>query len=197
MQRGEAIHMVRGFITFIVVLATIGSAAISSLFGLPADSVEVVCNTDYFQCTKNLIDGARHSIHIIMYGARFYYKHPDSSSNKLIRALVEANERGVDVKVILDRSNKEWAKKNTKENELVGKILKDNDVDVFFDPEDTTTHCKVVIVDGYKVLLGSTNWSFYGIERNNEANILIHSSDVAREFTKYFDRLLKRCKEMK
>jgi len=38
-------------------------------------------------------------------------------------------------------------------------------------------------------MIGSTNWSFYAIEKNHEANILIYSPQMAGEFENYFRQL--------
>jgi len=62
-------------------------------------------------------------------------------------------------------------------------------VKVYFDPPDVTSHDKMIIVDGKLSIVGSTNWSYYALERNNEASVLIHSEEVADYFIKYFEKV--------
>jgi len=62
-------------------------------------------------------------------------------------------------------------------------------IEIKHDSEEVTTHSKLVIIDGKTVILGSTNWSYYGLEKNHEANVLIRSKEIADYFEKYFDEL--------
>ena len=57
------------------------------------------------------------------------------------------------------------------------------------DNPNTTTHTKLIIVDGKIVLVGSTNWSHTAINKNHEANVLIYSEEVAQEFERYFSKI--------
>ncbi|OQX53927.1 MAG: hypothetical protein B5M48_02060 [Candidatus Omnitrophica bacterium 4484_213] len=152
-------------------------------FSFSAD-VKPICNRKYFSQVRSLISEAEQSIYIILYIARYYQKYPDSSSNRLIRELISAAKRGVDVQVILDRSN--WNEKNTAENKATARIFSEGGVRVWLDDFKKTSHNKLIIIDGRYVVIGSTNWSYYALDKNNESSVLIDSPEVADVFKKYF-----------
>jgi len=155
-------------------------------FSFSAD-VKPICNRKYFSQVRSLISEAEQSIYIILYIARYYQEYPDSSSNRLIRELISAAKRGVDVQVILDRSD--WNEKNTAENKATARILSEGGVRVWLDDFKKTSHNKLIIIDGRYVVIGSTNWSYYALDKNNESSVLIDSPEVADVFKKYFAKV--------
>ncbi len=155
-------------------------------FSFPAD-VKPICNRKYFSQVHSLISEAKQSIYIVLYIARYYQKYPDSSSNKLIKNLISAAKRGVDVRVILDQSD--WNEKNTAENRATAKVLNEGGVKVWLDDFKKTSHNKLIIIDGRYVVIGSTNWSYYALDKNNESSVLIDSPEVADSFKKYFEKV--------
>jgi len=155
-------------------------------FSFPAD-VKPICNRKYFSQVRSLISEARQSIYIVFYLARYYQKYPDSSSNKLIKELILAAKRNVDVQVILDQSN--WNEKNTADNKAAAEILIDGDVKVWLDDFYQTSHNKLIIIDERYVVIGSTNWSYYALDKNNESSVLIDSEEVANVFKDYFGKI--------
>jgi phosphatidylserine/phosphatidylglycerophosphate/cardiolipin synthase-like enzyme len=46
-------------------------------------------------------------------------------------------------------------------------------------------HCKLIIIDGKTVIVGSTNWSYYAIDKNREASVVIRDERIARIFEEY------------
>lgn len=146
-----------------------------------------ICNRKYFSQVNSLFSEAKQSIYIILYIANYYQKYPDSSSNKLIRELISAAKRDVDVQVILDQSD--WNEKNTKKNKATAKILSEGGVHVWLDELKKTSHNKLIIADEKYVVIGSTNWSYYALDKNNESSVLIDSPEVADVFKKYFEKV--------
>ncbi len=142
---------------------------------------------------RSLISEAKKSIHIILYISRYYQKYPDSSPNKLIRELILAAKRGVNVEVILDQSD--WNEKNTRENKATAKIFSKGGVRVWLDDLHKTSHNKLIIIDGNYVVIGSTNWSYHALDKNNESSVLIESEEVANSFEKYFEKIKKKSEE--
>jgi phosphatidylserine/phosphatidylglycerophosphate/cardiolipin synthase-like enzyme len=96
---------------------------------------------------------------VILYQSRFYFHYPLSSSNTLLADLVEAADRGVRVRAIIERAD--WNLGNTEENRDVWHALNQADIEFYFDPVGTTSHSKLAIIDGRYVIVGSTNWSHY------------------------------------
>ena len=149
----------------------------SSLLALPASDVQIITNRDYFPAVYKLFNDAEESIYIFMFTARIYPDYPDDVNWKLLDAIIEAKERGVDVKVILDASS--WNRDNTMKNKQMADALKERGIEVFYDPLDVTSHSKLLIVDHRFTVIGSTNWSYYALEKNNEASVIIDSKPVA------------------
>lgn len=143
------------------------------------DSAKVtpVADRMYFSHAEQLLKGARKSIHIASFEMKYYRQFPQSKQNLLVRELIYAHERGVDVKIIVDQFSEE---NNAFE------LLREAGVEIRYDSNETTTHSKLIIVDGKIVLLGSTNLSYYGLEKNNEANVLVEDKAVAEYYEKYF-----------
>jgi len=158
-----------------------------------ATNVKPIHNKSYFKEVHSLLLYAKKYIYIIMFEMRYYPNYPNSPPNRLVRDLINAAKRGVDVEVILEQSN-DPDEMNTKANKEVGVILASGGIKVYLDSPYQTTHNKLIIVDGTYTIVGSTNWSYYGLNENNESSILIKSKKIANTFTKYFIRIKKICK---
>lgn len=104
----------------------------------------------------------------------------------ILKALCEAKERGVDVKVLLNPSQIGA----TKHNERAYDQLTKAGCEVkWFDPDEETgnkLHAKVGIFDGKEVILGSANWSGTGLTWNREANVDVVDDKVAAYYEKMF-----------
>lgn len=160
----------------------------NALLALPADDVEVITNRDYFPAVIELFKNAETSIYVFMFSARIYLEYPDDVNWELMHALIAAKKRGVEVKVILDASS--WNKDNTLKNKQMADSLKAGGVEVYYDPLDVTSHPKLLIIDHRYTVVGSTNWSYYAIELNNEASVVIDSEPVAAAFEQWFEKNL-------
>jgi phosphatidylserine/phosphatidylglycerophosphate/cardiolipin synthase-like enzyme len=146
--------------------------------------IQVINDRDYYPAVKELFEEADDSIHIVLYGSKYYTfdsRGDNVQVNSLLEELGEAAERGVDVKVVFDES---W-------DGIVDTAihLKSLGVDVVFDKKGKTTHSKFIVMDGKIVVVGSTNWSYSALQKNHEANVLIHSSEIASEYEDYFDEI--------
>ncbi|MBD3260073.1 MAG: phospholipase [Candidatus Altiarchaeales archaeon] len=146
------------------------------------DSERVIPVSDrgYYPRAHEILTGAEESIHIVTFELKYYEKYPDSKMNTLVEDLVAAHRRGVDVKVVVD----EYSDRNNAYH-----ILDEAGIPWRFDGNKTTTHAKLIIVDGEIVLLGSTNLSYYGLERNHEANLYVEDPLTAKYYENYFQKL--------
>lgn len=147
---------------------------------LGRDSVVPVSDRGFFSVVHELFSNAKESIYVIAYELKYYPKYPNSSVNVLVEDLVRAHERGVDVRVIVDD--------HCRENSGIDFLVR-RGVDVRYDNVNVTTHAKLIVVDKRFVVIGSTNLSHYGLERNNEVNLLVESERVSAYFLMYFIQL--------
>jgi cardiolipin synthase len=158
---------------------------------LPVEGVEVITDRQYEQVVGDAFARARASIRMMMFEARYYESHLNSPTNALIEGLIAANRRGVDVKVILERRKEN--DRVSSSNRQTGAILSRGGVEVMYDPLTTTTHSKLLIIDGETSVVGSTNWTYNALEKNHEVSVLIRSPQVARTLQDYFQDVWKSC----
>jgi hypothetical protein len=143
-------------------------------------SVIPISDRGYYPAAHEALQKASNSIHIAAFELKYYPNYPESKENILVYDLIEAHKRGVDVKIIID----EYSTENNAFN-----YLRENGVQVKYDGRDVTTHAKLIIIDGEIVILGSTNFSYYGLEKNREVDVLILAEHIADYFERYFQEL--------
>ena len=158
-----------------------------------SEEIKPICDREYFPAVHSLLKKAKKSIYLIMHQIRYYEEYPRSSANLFCKDLIAATKRGVDVKVIIEQSDLEMFSDSSDKNRDVGYRLAKGGVTVYFDPLKTTTHCKLLIVDKRYTVIGSTNWSYYALDKNYESSVLIESEKTANYFIKYFEKLRKKC----
>lgn len=163
----------------------------ASAFARPAD-VESIPPDRYFEVALNEIHKAESSIRLYMYLISPPQNRQGSKVHRLVDALAEARQRGVEVQVVLDR-NIDWNEAGafgfrspTRGNEEAYHYLRNRGVKVLFDDEAVFLHAKVLVIDEETVILGSTNWSETSLTRNLEANVLIRSREFAAEILERF-----------
>lgn len=115
----------------------------------------------------NHITNAKDSIYIQAYGF---------TSEKIIKALIEAKNRGVKIEIILDRSNFNRKILNTI------KQLNQAEIPVYKDNVKGIAHNKVMIIDGKKVITGSFNFTKNADYRNAENVVIINEKETATHY---------------
>jgi phosphatidylserine/phosphatidylglycerophosphate/cardiolipin synthase-like enzyme len=125
------------------------------------------------QLVDRALDSAQHSIRLAGYSF---------TSADVVRRLVAARHRGVDVAVIVDEKNNLIEDRSGKArialNALVSAGIPTRTVSVFFEHHD-----KYFIVDGYSIESGSFNFSEAAARRNSEnALVLWHCPGVAKAY---------------
>ncbi|MFH1504799.1 MAG: phospholipase D-like domain-containing protein [Candidatus Omnitrophota bacterium] len=135
----------------------------------------------YQQVLHKHITQAENSITIAMY---FIISEPKGAGpiNDLVNALIDAKNRGVSVKVILEDSK-------LKENRLAYQKLRENGITVYFDTPKHLLHIKGVAIDDKYLFLGSANWSRAAVEDNYEATYFEDSEEDAIDFRQYVDNI--------
>ena len=127
----------------------------------------------YFAPSPNLassivrvIDESEHEVLVQAYG----FTH-----NGIAQALVRAHQRGVIVRVLLD-------KKSQSSNRFVIDVLAGADIDVREDGKHAIAHNKVMVIDQSIVITGSFNFTNSAVTRNAENFLVLRSLDLAQKY---------------
>jgi phosphatidylserine/phosphatidylglycerophosphate/cardiolipin synthase-like enzyme len=102
------------------------------------------------------------------------------TSAPIAKALLDAHKRGVQVQVILDKSQRS-------DKYSSADFLANQGVSTMIDADHGIAHNKVIIIDGETVLTGSFNFTKAAQQRNAENLVSIHCSDLAAQFTKNWE----------
>ena len=142
---------------------------------------DVLFGKSYHETIHKYLKEADTSITIAMY---FIILEPagEGPINELVNAIVDANNRGVQVKIVLEDSK-------LKANRLAYEKLKENNIAVYFDTPENLLHIKGVAIDDRYIFLGSANWSRAAIQDNYEATYFEDSPQDALAFKKYVNNI--------
>lgn len=110
------------------------------------------------------------SVHVMAYGF---------TSLPIAKALISAKSRGVDVQVVLDRSNL-----SAPASKLA--MIKAAGVPVWIDATHPISHDKVIIVDGDRIETGSYNYSNNAEYANGENSMICPSVEGAALYESHF-----------
>ncbi|MGR3176956.1 MAG: phospholipase D-like domain-containing protein [Candidatus Anammoxibacter sp.] len=158
-------------------------------YSFPAKNVIPLINDQYFPKVHKALREAKKSIFCVMYMVTLRKNNESGLVNTLIKDLIKAHKRGVEVKVIFDQNVPFWKAKKKKgyierrSKDAYEKLLRAG-VPVYYDDKNQITHNKVIVIDGYITIVGSTNWTYSAMNKNNEASVMIESVEVANEFTR-------------
>ncbi|ABR54335.1 phospholipase D/Transphosphatidylase [Methanococcus vannielii SB] len=140
----------------------------------PDDRIEVLNDEKYYYYILNKIKSAKREINIIMFSI---YKSEKTA--ELINELIEARNRGVMVRVILEE--------DVGSNILAQSRLSSKKVLVKFH-DSKKTHNKFIIIDD-TVIVGSHNWTDKALFQNKESSIALINKVVLEEEKRYFELL--------
>ena len=144
---------------------------LSQLFFAPV--IVSVFSPDAGEEVIGLIDSAEESVDIEMYVF---------TSRDVVDALQRAKSRGVDVRIIIERSTISGSNREIY-NELAAKGFNVR----YASSSYKLTHSKFMIIDGKTVLVGSHNFSNSALYYNREASVIIKNHQAVSEFREAFD----------
>ncbi len=121
----------------------------------------------------NLIKNAEDSIEIEMYVF---------TSRDVVDALVDAKARGVNIRIIIERSTISGSNKQIFD-ELAAKGFNVR----YASKTYKLTHSKFMIIDNKSVLVGSHNFSNSALFKNREASVIIADHNTVSEFLSIFE----------
>jgi phosphatidylserine/phosphatidylglycerophosphate/cardiolipin synthase-like enzyme len=131
-------------------------------------------NEDYFYQIREEIQNAKSSIHVAMYLVQYTPNQPSWRNNIILDEIVEAKNRGVQVRFILGNMDRYPDTDN---------FLAANGI-----PYKTgASHAKLVIIDGKTVFVGTHNLNRHAFEFNKEESIMTVNSAVAIEAKTFYD----------
>ena len=122
-------------------------------------------------CTQAVVDALGLAMKSVLVQAYSFTSAP------IARALVDAKKRGVDVLVILDKSQRT-------ERYTSATFLVNEGVPTYIDPVHKIAHNKVMVIDGETVITGSFNFT-KAAESGNAENLLVitHAPVLAQRYT--------------
>lgn len=138
---------------------------------------------EYLRTVESMFNNAQQRIWIMMYVMR-RYDQQQHSINKLYQLLAQAQQRGVDVRVVLDRSDRE-GKYPGPDNSVIATWLRQHQIPVILDEIQRTTHAKIVLIDQH-VIIGSHNWTGYAVSKNREISVLTQAQKTIQEIEAVF-----------
>ena len=104
-------------------------------------------------------------------------------------ALLEAHGRGVDVRVLVDKSQ-------ATAQYTAATFLANLGVPVRVDYQYAIMHNKFIVVDGETVQEGSFNYTAAAEGRNAENVVVLHDTSVAQQYAREWERLWAESEEM-
>ncbi len=105
------------------------------------------------------------------------------TSVPIAKALLAAKKRGVNVQVILDKSQR-TAKYSS------ATFLFNSGIPTYIDPAHAIAHNKIMIIDGLIVITGSFNFTRAAEENNAENLLILTSSELAARYTENWKKHL-------
>lgn len=168
---GLILGIVIGASTDNVIIGQLGFDVITSkLFQSESEhpaAIIDVCFTPPAGCENLIVKQiaqAQKSIYVQAYGF---------TAPAIIEGLIEAKERGITVRVILDKSN--LSSRYSKITQL-----QKNGIEVVIDSRPVIAHNKIMILDEQKVFTGSYNFTKNANTGNAENLILINDTNIAK-----------------
>jgi len=134
--------------------------------------------------TQNLlneIDQAKRSIYVSM----FTLTHP-----QIISSLIKAHQKGVKVKIFLDKTASKGASMKAR-SELLG-----SSVPLYISQGVQLLHHKMVLIDESKFILGSANWTSAAFKKNHDFYLSLSPLSKKQSFVllKIFKQIERECR---
>ncbi len=149
--------------------------------------VGVLQGSEYYTWLGDTIDEASEKIDMAMFHVAMPTdEHP---THKLVDKLIAAKQRGLVVRVLLDKDREEDPYKSKIINTSALEALQAGGVDAKFDAEDQLLHSKYLVIDDELTVLGSHNWSAGSYFKYDDVSLAINSVGLARELRQRFEVL--------
>jgi phosphatidylserine/phosphatidylglycerophosphate/cardiolipin synthase-like enzyme len=163
----------------IILLATIITLTLlTAAFSAEILGIHFAPDKEVYKPIVALYDGAEKTIHLAIYSL---------TKDEFAEALIRAHNRGVEVKVLIDRVQ---AAGRYADDEM----LVNAGVPLRRSKGSGLMHNKFAVIDGIIVYTGSYNHTSGATERNDENYIIIKDKDIAETFEKQFQKIWEKHK---
>ena len=133
-------------------------------------------------CSKRLVREIENAKRTIRVQAFFFTSEP------IADALIEAKKRGVEVEMIIDKSQE-------KQRFSRWRVLRRAGIPIYFDREHATANNKIMLIDHHTVTTGSMNFTKAAEEKNAENLLIIkHHDKVFEKYLANYERHLDHSK---
>ena len=156
---------------------------------------EIILGSQYPYIVENLILGAKESISVMLFYISYNPKIKKSKVNNLVNLLIKAKQKGLKVKVILDKDKEGEVYNSRTINLPTVNLLKNNKIEVHFDNVETANHSKIVVIDNNTVVIGSHNWTLGSFFNYDDTSIKINSVELGKYYSNYIDSQIKSYKK--
>ncbi len=154
------------------------------------EKIQAVTDRNFIPNALELIKNAKKEICITTYLFDHDMKNKDSNSARLFQQLIAAHKRGVKIRAFIEQSTISFNEHIHAANmRTTAALIKEGITGIRFDSPSSITHCKILIADGYKAILGSTNLHGADIDRAHQVNFMITEMSVIADLCAYFEKL--------
>jgi len=147
-------------------------------------SVQGLPDNEFLQIAPFVIDQAKKNLFISTYRLQIHSKKRQGNFFILYKALMAAIQRGVNVRILTQYSEKPGLAPHS--NELSMAILKSKGAHVRFLARGRISHAKMIIADDDYLITGSHNWSRSSLMKNFEFSVLLTDPDYVSQAKNHF-----------
>ncbi|MCB9671955.1 MAG: phosphatidylserine/phosphatidylglycerophosphate/cardiolipin synthase family protein [Alphaproteobacteria bacterium] len=152
----------------------------------PGDPMhEPLADTAVLPAIEACVDGATEAVDLVLYAMAWDDAYPGSEVDRAMASLERAHARGVEVRVVLDRSD--WIVHNAINDAAVAR-LRAVGVPVWRADPGITTHAKVLRCDD-RVLVSDANWSYSGLALMHGTSVLTADPHVLQGTLTWMDAI--------
>lgn len=135
-----------------------------------------IIGKEYASEVLNAIESALVSVDILMFEWRWYDNDMGNPIQLINQAIVRAVRRGVKVRALT------WKMDICKKLQSVG-------VEAMAWPLKKLMHSKIIVIDGFAVIMGSHNLTSSAIHTNIETSVILYDREIAKIKIDYINNL--------
>jgi len=151
--------------------------------GLSIEPQTLFQEEGYYQELHRLFSQAESSIDIVIDAIEVTPPEPHSHIDKLIESLLEAGERGLRVRVILEDAR-------SPRNFIAYRKLLEGGVDVYFDSSKFLINSKSIVIDSRICVVSGMSWTPEAWDKKNTIAVILDSGEMARTVGDSVSKLL-------